>query len=174
MTIHPTWQNALSNAITCTEDLYRFLDLEMPQFDLTRAQQSFSLRVPREFVSRMEKGNPNDPLLLQILPQAVEIQKFPGYMSDPVSDLQKNPVPGLLHKYHGRVLLTLTGGCAINCRYCFRRHFPYSDNIPSRENYARALNYIRDDNTIEEVIFSGGDPLLLKDCSISKLVTQFR
>ncbi|MCX7120343.1 MAG: EF-P beta-lysylation protein EpmB [Gammaproteobacteria bacterium] len=172
MTTHPTWQNALSNAITRTQDLCVLLNLAVNQLDLTEAERSFSLRVPREFVARMEKGNPNDPLLLQVLPQFIEMQKFSGFSSDPVGDLAKNPVPGLLHKYHGRVLLTLTGGCAINCRYCFRRHFPYAENSPGRENYASALNYIRDNNSIEEVIFSGGDPLLLKDNLIAELVTQ--
>lgn len=168
-----SWQNSLAQAITRLEDLYGLLNLDFSQSEfVNQAQKSFALRVPREFVSRMQKGNPNDPLLLQALPQAIEMQKFPGFIPDPVGDLEKNPVPGLLHKYHGRVLLTLTGGCAINCRYCFRRHFPYADNIPARENYSRALNYIRENNTIEEVIFSGGDPLILKDNLIAELVAQ--
>ena len=160
--IHPTWQNALSNAVTRLDDLYGLLRLPTSPLDLQHAQKSFPLRVPREFIARMEKENPNDPLLLQVLPQSIEMQNFPGFTTDPVGDLKKNPVPGLLHKYHGRVLLTLTGGCAIHCRYCFRRHFPYSENMPGQDNITRALDYIRE-HQIEEVILSGGDPLILKD-----------
>lgn len=167
---HPAWQAALSHAITRLEELYTVLNLDLPHTDV--AQHSFALRVPREFVARMEKGNAQDPLLLQVLPQINELQKIAGFVIDPVGDLQKNPVPGLLHKYHGRVLLTLTGGCAIHCRYCFRRHFPYNENMPGQENYVRALQYIRDNPSIEEVILSGGDPLILKDNIISELIAQ--
>lgn len=167
---HPAWQAALSHAITRLEELYAVLNLDLPHTDVV--QHSFVLRVPREFVARMEKGNAQDPLLLQVLPQTSELQKIAGFVVDPVGDLQKNPVPGLLHKYHGRVLLTLTGGCAIHCRYCFRRHFPYNENMPGQENYVRALQYIRDNLSIEEVILSGGDPLILKDNIISELIAQ--
>lgn len=158
------WRQSLSNAIMDFSTLCEMLSISPNAVsDMITAEKSFPLRVPREFVARMEKGNPRDPLLLQVLPQAIEMLPTKNYCHDPLQELQKNPVPGLLHKYFGRVLLTLTGGCAIHCRYCFRRHFPYADNLPGRENWQRALQYIADNHTIEEVILSGGDPMLLQD-----------
>lgn len=171
--LHPTWQSALSHAVTELSELYGLLALELPESEAASgAQQSFALRVPREFVARMQIGNPRDPLLLQILPQALEMQNIPGYSTDPVNESEKNPVPGLLHKYPNRVLLTLTGACAIHCRYCFRRHFPYADNVPARANWDAAINYIRNDANIEEVILSGGDPLVLKDHLLAEFARQ--
>ncbi len=171
--MNSTWQQALSNAITSYDELCALLDISIERSDLiASAQKSFALRVPREFVSRMEKGNPNDPLLLQVLPQALEMQKTVGFSSDPLSEMEKNPVPGLLHKYPNRVLLTLTGVCAVNCRYCFRRHFPYEDNVPSRANWQNALDYIAKNNVVDEVILSGGDPMVLKDHLIAEFIAQ--
>lgn len=170
---HVTWQKALSSAVTDISELCACVKLTCADSELlTQAYQSFPLRVPHEFISRMEKGNPNDPLLLQVLPNAIEMQKIPGYSPDPLIENQKNPVPGLLHKYPNRVLLTLTGVCAVNCRYCFRRHFPYTDNLPGRANWDRALKYIADNKQIDEVILSGGDPLVLKDHLLAEFVTQ--
>ncbi|HLB56023.1 MAG TPA: EF-P beta-lysylation protein EpmB [Coxiellaceae bacterium] len=167
------WQQSLSSAITDISELCDTLQLPISDSDLIKqAQHSFALRVPREFVARMEKGNPHDPLLLQVLPQAIEMQKTPGFSADPLNENQKNPVPGLLHKYPNRVLLTLTGACAINCRYCFRKSFPYEENNPSRANWNRALDYIAQDKNIDEVILSGGDPLILKDNLIAEFVSQ--
>lgn len=75
----------------------------------------------------MEKGNPNDPLLRQVLTAEEEFIVAPGYSTDPLEE-QHSVVPGLLHKYRNRALLLVKGGCAVNCRYCFRRHFPYAEN----------------------------------------------
>ncbi len=164
-----TWQHELSDVITQIEQLAHAL--ELPPSALAAGEQAraeFALRVPKSFVARMQKKDPNDPLLLQVLPQAVEMLDKVGFVSDPVGDLQANPTPGLLHKYHGRVLLTLAGSCAINCRYCFRRHFPYAENTPD-QHWKRALDYIKKDSSIEEVILSGGDPLLVKDVQLAKL-----
>lgn len=170
--LHPTWQKALTNAITDFGDLCRLLSLDGQTMQFSQAaEQSFALRVPREFVSRMTIGNPKDPLLLQILPQPIEMQTISGFFNDPLNEQLTNPVPGLLHKYHGRVLLTLTGACAINCRYCFRRHFPYAANLPSKENWIRILDYIRQEHSIDEVILSGGDPLVLKDNLLASFVS---
>lgn len=170
--LHPTWQQALSNAVTSYDELCSILHIaHKTSTSIQVAQSAFSLRVPREFVARMEKGNPNDPLLLQVLPQALEMKKMPGFSIDPLQEKQSNPVPGLLHKYPNRVLLTLAGVCAINCRYCFRRHFPYEDNV-NRAHWKKALDYIAENNAIDEVILSGGDPLVLKDPVIAELVFQ--
>jgi EF-P beta-lysylation protein EpmB len=159
-----TWQIALSQAISDPQELLAELELD-PEF-LTSAQAAaklFPLTVPRGFVARMQKGNPDDPLLRQVLPLGAELIETPGFHNDPLQEAKFNPVPGLLHKYSGRVLLTLVGTCAINCRFCFRRHFPYTDNNPGMEGWDRALNYIAQDSSISEVILSGGDPLVAND-----------
>lgn len=167
------WQHALAEAITDPAELLTALTLD-PQLiaGCQKALTQFSLRVPRGFVARMAKGDPQDPLLLQVLPMVQELEHYPGYSHDPLAEKNVNPVPGLLHKYHGRVLLTLSGACAINCRYCFRRHFPYTDNAPSANAWQQVLAYIAGERSITEVILSGGDPLILKDQSLAKLVRQ--
>lgn len=165
------WQISLKNAVSDPLQLFRLLELDPSMMgDLDPALRQFSLRVPHEFIARMEKGNPRDPLLLQALPDAQEMLEKPGFTKDPLDEQRYNPVPGLLHKYHGRVLLTLTGACAINCRYCFRRNFPYQDNIPGIAHWERVLEYIAKESSIEEVIFSGGDPLIVKDSQLAELV----
>ena len=165
------WQRILANTIDDPNTLLRELALDPTDLGALFTPD-FKLRVPRGFVDRMEKGNPQDPLLLQVLPLNQELNVHPGYSHDPVGEQHVNPIPGLLHKYHGRVLLTLTGGCAINCRYCFRRHFPYHDNTPGTAGWQQALDYIAKDHTIGEVILSGGDPLMLKDQQLSALVAR--
>jgi len=167
------WQSLLADAVTDPHELCQLLQLDPKHIiDTHFATREFRLRVPRGFVARMQAGNPKDPLLLQVLPQAQEMISTPGYDRDPLQESKVNPVPGLLHKYHGRVLLTLTGACAINCRYCFRRHFPYDDNTPGSTGWQKAVDYIAQDPSIVEVILSGGDPLLMKDAQLQLLLTQ--
>ena len=127
------------------------------------------LRVPRGFVARMRRGDPHDPLLRQVLPLAEECLTAPGFAADPVGDDAAMTVPGVLHKYRGRVLLTATGACAVHCRYCFRRHFPYADANPAADRWQAALGYIAGDASISEVILSGGDPLTLSDRRLGEL-----
>lgn len=131
----------------------------------------FPLRVTHSFVARMKKGDPYDPLLQQVLPLAMENEITPGFSQDPLSESQHNPIPGLLHKYKSRVLITVTGGCAIHCRYCFRRHFPYQENTPG-QHLDPILQYIAKDPTIREVILSGGDPLIVSDHYLSSLIKR--
>ncbi|MES2142257.1 MAG: EF-P beta-lysylation protein EpmB [Pseudomonadota bacterium] len=167
------WQSLLKEVITAPAELLEALALS-PDL-LFQAEQSaklFPLRVPRGFVSRMQKGNPHDPLLQQILPIAEEEVVRPGFTLDPLNEKSANPLPGLLHKYQGRVLLTLAGACAVNCRYCFRRHFPYQENIPGGKAWKNILDYIAADSTIYEVILSGGDPLLANDSYLSKCIND--
>lgn len=158
------WQTALIQAITTPELLLELLELDpslLPQ--AKAASQLFPLKVPRGFLSRIEKGNAMDPLLQQILPIGAELSSLENYTKDPLQEIVANPVPGLLHKYQGRVLLTTTGACSIHCRYCFRRHFPYADNNPGTSGWHEALRYIANDPSIHEVILSGGDPLTMSD-----------
>lgn len=169
----PSWQQALADVIRDPAELFEILQLD-PQL-LAAAQaacQDFPLRVPRSFVARMQPGARFDPLLMQVLPIGQELDLQPGFSHDPLQEADANPLPGLIHKYQGRVLLVVSGGCAINCRYCFRRHFPYQDNNPGRQHWQQALDYIRADNSITEVIFSGGDPLAASDRVLAELAAR--
>jgi len=167
------WQAELARAVKDPAELLRMLGLSsdlLPQAH--RAAELFPLRVPRGFVARMRTGDALDPLLLQVLPLGRELEDVPDFSTDPVGDLAAMTVPGVLHKYHGRVLLVLTGACAVHCRYCFRRHFPYSEANPATDHWSAALDYIRADRSISEVILSGGDPLALSDARLAELVAQ--
>ncbi len=170
---HSSWKNELANAISSPLELLRMLDLhETPLAQQLDAMPDFRLRVPRGFVAKMKKGDPDDPLLRQVLPLADENIELPGYLSDPVGDLASEVVPGVLHKYQGRALLVTTGACGIHCRYCFRRHFPYGESNPSTGQWQQALDYIRKTSSINEVILSGGDPLSLTDQKLADLVAE--
>lgn len=159
-----SWQDALRDLITDGTALLAQLGLQAEQVGLSsQAAAQFACRVPRGFVAKMAPGDPLDPLLLQVLPSQQEMVALPGYTHDPLGEERANPIPGLLHKYHSRVLLTVAGSCAVNCRYCFRRHFPYQDNNPGTHGWEAALTYIQANPAIREVIFSGGDPLMLPD-----------
>ena len=167
------WLSQLADVITSPDELLRLLDLDADETLLAgrEARRLFALRVPRAFVARMEKGNPNDPLLRQVLTSQEEFISTPGYSTDPL-DEQNSVVPGLLHKYRNRALLLVKGGCAVNCRYCFRRHFPYADNQGNKRNWQGALDYITQHPELDEIIFSGGDPLMAKDHELDWLMTQ--
>jgi EF-P beta-lysylation protein EpmB len=133
------------------------------------ASDGFRLRVPRSFMARMRPGDPNDPLLRQVLPLEDELTETPDYTSDPLGERAALRAPGLLHKYHGRALLIATSACAIHCRYCFRRDFPYAQATSDSSRWNRALEQIAADTSIEEVILSGGDPLSLSDARLKSL-----
>lgn len=169
----PSWQQELARAVRDPAELVRLLELSPALLEPARlAARHFPLRVPRGYVARMERGNPEDPLLRQVLPLAAELEAVPGFVTDPVGDLAASRGAGVLHKYHGRVLLITTGACAINCRYCFRRHFPYAEANASAEQWHPALRYIARRPEIEEVILSGGDPLTLTDRRLAQLAAQ--
>ncbi|WP_201548158.1 EF-P beta-lysylation protein EpmB [Psychrobacter sp. Pi2-1] len=152
------WQTQLSEAITSVDELLSILQLESMRAEVY-VPKHFELRVPRGFVAKMAIGDRNDPLLKQVLPDQQEQINVTGYVADPLSENTQNPVKGLLHKYQSRVLLTITGACAIHCRYCFRQHFDYSANMPTADAKENIINYINANPEVNEVILSGGDPL---------------
>jgi len=167
------WQSQLRNVITSRGELLEALNLRLEDVGIAGgACQDFPLKVPRSFVSRMRCADPQDPLLLQVLSSNREMSESTGYTMDPLQETGHIPHRGIIHKYNGRVLLIASGGCAVNCRYCFRRHFPYSDNRNSRSEWQEALDYIRSDNSIEEVILSGGDPLIMDDAQLTELTNR--
>ncbi|PLW83703.1 EF-P beta-lysylation protein EpmB [Kineobactrum sediminis] len=168
------WRAALRDLVTSADTLLDYLQLQPEQVGWSpQAASDFPLRVPRDFMRRMVIGDPADPLLLQVLAGRQELLASSGFGPDPIGETgTANPQPGIIHKYHGRLLLLVTGSCAIHCRYCFRRHFPYSDNQNSRSEWPAALQYIAADDSISEVIFSGGDPLVASDRQLAELVGQ--
>lgn len=170
----PHWQQQLTEAITNPKELFELLGLDPSNLPaVLRAGAEFKLKVTQSYLRRMEAGNPADPLLMQILPSGLETAgQPPEYALDPVGDQDATRLPGLIHKYHGRVLLVTTAACAVHCRYCFRRHFPYADSTASRQGWERPLEYIAQDKSINEVILSGGDPLVLTDDKLSKLIND--
>jgi len=163
------WRQSLRNAITDAHELLEALDLGALADRLPARDAGFALRVPRGFVARMRRGDPRDPLLLQVLPQLAECEDTPGFTDDAVGDLAARTAHGVLHKYEGRALLIAAGSCAVNCRYCFRRHFPYSEEIAAANGWREALAHVRADSSIHEVILSGGDPLVLSDAKLQEL-----
>jgi L-lysine 2,3-aminomutase len=170
--VEQNWLKELANAISDPSTLLQQLNIETNQWQSGfKARQLFAQRVPQSFIDRMEKGNPNDPLLKQVLPVIDEFELHEGYSSDPLNE-QNNTTPGLLHKYKNRALLIVKGGCAINCRYCFRRHFPYQDNKGSKAVWQQSLTYIAQQPDINEVILSGGDPLMAKDSELLWLINE--
>lgn len=169
----PSWQASLSDLVTDPVELLGLLDLSPGDMGLAEnGVLDFPLRVPRPFLARMERGNPRDPLLLQVWPQPDEDRDVPGFVADPLAERDSQPVAGILHKYAGRVLLMPTSSCAIHCRYCFRRHFPYQESIPDRRAWQDSLEYLRRHEDIHEVILSGGDPLAVSDRHLDWLITQ--
>lgn len=167
------WIFDLANVVTDIKTLYRCLDLDPDTISLSmlQAKKQFPLRVPLAFINRMKKGDSHDPLLLQVLCDDNEMLQVAGYSDDPLQE-QNNAIPGLLHKYHNRALLMTKTACAINCRYCFRRHFPYHENQSSKKNLNIALNYIATHPELDEIILSGGDPLMAKDNEIAFLISE--
>lgn len=169
----PAWQAALSQVVTDPQELLALLELGSEWLSSAQAAaRLFPLRVPRGFVARMRPRDPRDPLLRQVLPLAEELVAADGFGVDPVGDLAAMTVPGVLHKYQGRVLLTATGACAVHCRYCFRRHFPYAGANASVDRWQAALAYIAADPSIKEVILSGGDPLTLSDRRLAEFAQR--
>lgn len=167
-----SWQKDLQKVVTEPEKLLSLVNIDPKQYlQHFKARQLFPVRVPIPFINRMKKGDINDPLLKQVMPLSSEFVVTDGFVADPLQE-HDTVATGLLHKYKNRVLMIVKSGCAINCRYCFRRHFPYQDNSPNKQHWQPALKYIAEHKEISEVIFSGGDPLMASDQHLAWLVKQ--
>jgi EF-P beta-lysylation protein EpmB len=167
------WKNQLAQAVRDPAEIISLLELPASLLPLAKkAAELFPLRVPRSYLDRIKKGDPGDPLLRQILPLGAELNPVKDYYDDPVGDLAAQQAPGLLHKYQGRALLITTGACGIHCRYCFRRNYPYAASNPLHDNWTQAMDYLRSDPKISEIILSGGDPLSLSDHRLARLVSD--
>ncbi|WP_045727815.1 EF-P beta-lysylation protein EpmB [Xanthomonas sp. GPE 39] len=166
----PRWQQAWRDAVRDPHELLTLLGLDPQGLGIsTEAATQFALRVPRGFLARMRHGDPHDPLLRQVLPLDAELQRVPGFTLDAVGDQAAKKADGVIHKYRGRALLVATGSCAVHCRYCFRRHFPYAQESAARDGWGDAVAAIAADPSIEEVILSGGDPLSLATPKLAEL-----
>ncbi len=166
----PSWQQAWRDAVRDPHELLTLLGLDPQGLGIsTEAATQFALRVPRGFLARMRHGDPHDPLLRQVLPLDAELQRVPGFALDAVGDHAAKKADGVIHKYRGRALLVATGSCAVHCRYCFRRHFPYAQESAARDGWGDAVAAIAADPSIEEVILSGGDPLSLATPKLAEL-----
>ncbi|WP_431312575.1 EF-P beta-lysylation protein EpmB [Psychromonas marina] len=170
--VAPSWQKELANAVKNPVQLLQLLAIEPKTVPLSEAaRKSFAMLVPMPFINKMKKGDLSDPLLLQVLPVENETRVIEGYSLDPLGEHQ-NGIQGLLHKYKSRVLLILKSGCAVNCRYCFRRHFPYQDNNLNKQQFKEILDYLKQHPEVNEVILSGGDPLMSKDDFLQYIVSE--
>lgn len=167
-----SWQKQWQESFKNVDSLLSHLQLSTHDLPVLKEKLDFPILVPRAFAERMQKTNPRDPLLLQVLPLAEELKTFPGYSVDPLAENDANPLPGLLHKYKGRVLLTLSGACAVNCRYCFRRHFPYKENNPGTKGWELIFDYLNQHPEVSEVILSGGDPLSISDVLLEAFIRR--
>ena len=165
------WQIALANVVKDPQELLSQLGLSDK---LTSIQgdivKNFPLRVPQSYINKMRFGDVNDPLLRQVFPFIDEAVQAEGFVNDPVGDNLAISAPGILQKYHGRALLVTTGACAIHCRYCFRRHFPYGESNPLASQWQQTINALNEDTSLNEVILSGGDPLVLTDKKLESMV----
>ena len=168
--LHTSWQKELANVITDPKKLLEMVDISPEHYQQHfSARKLFPVRVPRPIITRIKKGDINDPILKQVMPLRSEFIMTPDYSEDPLEE-HDTVAPGLLHKYKHRVLMIVKSGCAINCRYCFRRHFPYQDNSPNKARWQQALTYIKKNLQVHEVIFSGGDPLMANDEHLKWLI----
>jgi len=165
----PGWRELWRDAITDPVELLQAVGLGGRADLLPPDDAGFALRVPRGFVARMRRNDPFDPLLLQVLPQLAEHNQAEGFTLDAVGDMASKAGHGVLHKYDGRALLIASGSCAINCRYCFRRHFPYGEEIAAASQWHEALAHVKADPSIRELILSGGDPLALATHKLEEL-----
>lgn len=165
----PAWQAEMKRAIRSLPELAQRLGLDPGWAPEITAAEAFPVFVPEPYLARIEHGNPQDPLLRQVLPVAAEDDAAAGFVADPLNERGATLAPGILRKYRSRALLVVTGACAIHCRYCFRREFPYGEGPRGVEAWEPALELVAADPEINEVLLSGGDPLTLADTTLRRL-----
>ena len=169
----PSWKESLARAVRDPVTLLELLQIDKGLLaEAQRAAELFPLAVPREFIARMRPGDPGDPLLRQVLPLGLEHEDAPGSRKDPLAEQEFLSAPGLLKKYHGRALLVAAGTCAVNCRYCFRRNYPYGETPAGMDAWEPAFRELEADESIREIILSGGDPLVLTDKALERMVER--
>jgi len=167
----PAWKAQLRAAVRDPHTLLAALELDgHPLARRLDEGPVFATRVPRPYIARMQPRDPDDPLLRQVLPLAAERDAAAGFVADPLAEREHNPLPGVVRKYGNRALLIAAGGCAVHCRYCFRREFPYAENNPGRQGWSEAVAWLQAAPEIEEIILSGGDPLMLDDEALGELI----
>jgi EF-P beta-lysylation protein EpmB len=172
LAVENNWQKEMAMSFSNPLSLLEYLELPLENFeDDIKARQLFPMRVPRPFAKKMKKGDPLDPMFRQVFTSRSEFVTSENFSTDPLQE-QNNKQPGILHKYQNRLLLLVRGGCAVNCRYCFRRHFPYTDNHLNKQQWKQALDYIAANPQLDEVIYSGGDPLMANDDFLAWLTNQ--
>lgn len=165
------WQIDLANSFNSLTELLDYCEITPADISVSpEAAKTFRLFVTKSWAKRIKKGDANDPMLRQVIPLTQELTATPGYSKEPLEEGNYSPTAGLIHKYNGRVLVTLSGQCAVNCRYCFRRNFPYNLNQFNQKNWQEILAYIAKNDSIHEVILSGGDPLILPDRILKQVV----
>ena len=166
------WRRSLAEAVRDPGELLSRLGITAISHQPPAVSRQFPLLVPDSFLRRMQPGDLNDPLLRQVLPLATEDEAVPGFTADALEEATFRKTPGLLHKYAGRALLVLTGACAVHCRYCFRRHYPYSQEPKRLDDWEPAFAALEQDESIHEVLLSGGDPLMLTDERLAAVVRR--
>lgn len=165
-----SWQEQLSQAIRQPDELLEYVGLIPEAIGYShKGIMEFPIRVPHAFANRILQNDPNDPILRQVFPYIDEESEISGFINDPLAEIEVQPVQGLLQKYKSRVLSITTAACAVHCRYCFRRHFPYHESSATNQHWKKALEFIRKDSSIHEVILSGGDPLTLSDRRLAEI-----
>jgi len=169
----PDWRREMAGSVTDPRELLQRLELPLSLLPGARAAaRRFGLRVPHSYLALMRKGALDDPLLRQVLPLGEELKEAPGYDDDPVGDLAAAQGSGILSKYAGRSLLLTSAACAVHCRYCFRRAFPYGEHLAGHQGWQRALEILRRSPDVREIILSGGDPLSLDDSRLASLFSD--
>lgn len=164
------WRRELAEAVCDLDELLNLVGVAREAVDALPSGAGFPLRVPRPYIARMRRGDPDDPLLRQVLPIGAETVTTPGYQADPLREAASVSGTGVLQKYRGRALIIAAGACPVNCRYCFRRHFPYAEHRLAPD--VPSLEAVRRDPSITEVILSGGEPLLLTDAHLGRLLDR--
>ncbi len=164
------WQRSMRDGIATVQELLEIVQVDANRIDAMQPTGGeFPLRVPRSYASRMRKGDAADPLLLQVLPLHAERMDVPGFVFDPLRETDAAS-HGVLKKYRGRALLVTTPACPVHCRYCFRRHFPYADQVAAKDRWGPAIRELREMDDVTEVILSGGDPLSLTNRRLQELL----